>query len=284
MTGRRTQVQRDVDDDVRRLLRTPPGEFVAERNRVAKELRTSGERERATAVMALRRPRLVDWALNVAAAEDADATGGFAAAAAALADAQAAIIEGREGPDLRSATRQLRERTSHLAGRARDIAARAGRVPESFLADVTARLTEIAANPAATDLLRSGILGAEDPGTSELFDGLEPAERLNPPPTRPATRRERPHPSPPADQPDARALAEARRAEAEATKELAAADREVVRLTTIVEQARAAVEKTEARLTAAREGLDTAASALESAERHRSSMQAQLDAVADRQR
>lgn len=146
---------------LRDLLATPPSEFVAARNALAKSLRAQRRRDEAAAVAGLRRPSWVDWALNAIAGSAATEFERFADTAAALRDAQAAAIEGRDGPDLRAALRAQREATTVLARLASDALTDAGRPPDA--AEVAARLGEVAASERATQQLRSGVLGADDP-------------------------------------------------------------------------------------------------------------------------
>ncbi len=86
---------------LRELYTTPPAQFVAARNQLVKERRAAKDRESATAVGKLRKPGMADWALNVVAAEHGDDISAFLTAAATVRDAQAAAIEGRDGPDVR---------------------------------------------------------------------------------------------------------------------------------------------------------------------------------------
>ena len=60
----------DLDAVLVDLMVTPPAGFVAERNRLAKELRAGGDGDAAAAVGKLRRPALSDWALNMASAKN----------------------------------------------------------------------------------------------------------------------------------------------------------------------------------------------------------------------
>ena len=116
-----------VDIDlVRELLATPPAEFVAARNRAVKQLRADGRKDAAELVKSLRRLGLPDWAFNVVAGEHGDDVARFVAAADEVRRAQAAAIEGRDGPDVRTTLRELRERTTQLVARARDVVGRAG--------------------------------------------------------------------------------------------------------------------------------------------------------------
>lgn len=160
---------------LRRLYATLPTDFVAARNAEVKELRRAKERDEAALVASLRRPDWTDWALNVVAAEHADAVGEFATAAGDVRDAQAAAIEGRAGPDVRVALRALRDRTTDVSRKAAAVLERVGRPPGT--ADLTARLSEIAGHATTTDQLRLGVLGSGDPDASDPFGGLEPADR-----------------------------------------------------------------------------------------------------------
>ncbi len=109
---------------------------------MAKALRREKRREEATAVAALRRPGWDDWALNVVAAEQPETVDAFTGAAGDVRDAQAAAIEGRDGPDIREALKSLRERSGELVALATDVLGRVGRQPGP--GELNARLSEVA--------------------------------------------------------------------------------------------------------------------------------------------
>lgn len=124
------------------LLRTPPADFVATRNRIVAELKAAGDADRARELAALRRPALVDWALNVTAAEHPASIAEWATAAEA---AQLAV-----GADLRAALADLRAATTavvRVVGR---------RAPAG---DVAQALTRVAADADLIGALRAGRLG-----------------------------------------------------------------------------------------------------------------------------
>ena len=171
---------------LRGLYATVPTEFVAARNALVKELRRAKERDEAALVAALRKPDWTDWALNVVAAEHADAVDEFATAAGDVRDAQAAAIEGRGGLDVRAALRALRERTTDVSRKAAAVLEHVGRAPGT--AELTARLSEIAGHAMTTDQLRMGVLGSGEPDASDPFGGLEPADRPSPRRDAPAKR------------------------------------------------------------------------------------------------
>lgn len=186
-------------EQLRPLFEVPPSGFVAARNTLAKQLRAAKQREAATLVAAVRRPRWVDWALNQVATNEPDLIADFLATAAALRDAQAASIEGREGPDLRDTMAALRGSIAAVSRSGAAALRRSARAPDA--AELGARLGEVAAHPAAGEQLRAGILGSADPGGDDLFAGLIPAERPRAGPDRAATDQ---HPTRPARRQPAR--------------------------------------------------------------------------------
>jgi hypothetical protein len=138
-------------------------------------LRREKRRDEATAVAALRRPGWDDWALNTVAAEHAATVEAFTGAASDVRDAQAAAIEGRDGPDIRDALKTLRDRSAELVTLAGEVLGRAGRQPAP--GELNARLSEVAASDAAGAQLRASILGSGDATPEDLFAELEPAAR-----------------------------------------------------------------------------------------------------------
>ena len=152
---------------------------------MAKALRREKQREEATAVAALRRPGWDDWALNAVAAEQPETVDAFTRAAGDVRDAQAAAIEGREGPDIREALRTLRERSGELVALATDVLGRVGRQPGP--GELNARLSEVAGSETGAAQLRAGILGSGDVAPQDLFADLEPSSRPAPRP-KPAKR------------------------------------------------------------------------------------------------
>jgi hypothetical protein len=200
---------------------------------VAKALRREKRREEATAVAALRRPGWDDWALNIVAAEEPKTVDAFTRAAGDVRDAQAAAIEGRDGPDIREALRALRERSGELVALATDVLGRAGRQPGP--GELNARLTEVATSAPGAAQLRAGVLGSGDAAPEDLFADLEPAA---------VDRRE-----------EARQQRQLEAIAAAAAKHDAA--------TAALEEAESAVQRAERELAAARKARDKAAAAAE---------------------
>ena len=239
---------------LRELYTTPPAQFVAARNQLVKDRRAAKDREQAAALGKLRKPGMADWALNVVAAEHGDDVAAFLAAAATVRDAQAAAIEGRDGPDVRDALRDLRERSGRVLTHGQEVLAGAGRDAAAEAGTVAGRLAEVAGNAEASAQLAAGVLGSAVVVPEEVFAGLEAGER-------PAPRRRARSASP-----KARANAEAvtqtprerKREVAAATKARDAAARTAERAAAAVEKAAAAVRNAERQLEQTREALGTA--------------------------
>jgi hypothetical protein len=271
---------------LRELYATPPPEFVAARNDLVKALKREKRREEAAALAALRRPGWEDWALNAVATSDADVVAGFAAAAAEVRDAQSAAIEGRDGPDIRTSLRDLREHSAELVRLADAALVGAGRQPVA--GEINSRLSQVATNDVAVAQLLVGILGSGDTAPKDLFGGLEPAAG---PPRRAAEeagakaagtkRRSRREPEPAPDEAAERAAAaeRARREEdlAAAARHHAAAEKARRRADADVDKAQAAVDKARTALAAAEEALADAEAARGAAVSEADAAEAALD-------
>ncbi len=227
---------------LRELYTTPPAQFVAERTRLVKERRAAKDGEAATALGKLRKPSLVDWALNVVAAEHGKDVAAFLDAAGAVRDAQAAAIEGRKGPDVRGALRDLRDRSGQVLDLTQEVLSGAGRDAAAETGSVAGRLTEISANSDASAQLAAGVLGSAVVVPTDVFAGLEA-------PATPARRRATRSVSPERQR---------KREITEATKARDAAARSADRAAAAADKAAAAVRTAERQLDQARESLDEA--------------------------
>lgn len=156
---------------LRRLYAVPPEEFVAARNTTVKELRAADQRDTAAELAKLRRPSVVDWALNSVATEHPDAMGDALDAAARLRDAQTAAVEGRSGTDVRAAVAEARDRNQQILSLAAETITRSGRPVGTLLAPLAARLSEVVANAAAVEQLRAGHLGSAAIESVDPFAG-----------------------------------------------------------------------------------------------------------------
>jgi hypothetical protein len=235
---------------VRELYAAEPSEFVAERKRLAASLKNGGDKEAAGAFLKLRKPSVIEDALNRTARSDPDAVEAWAKAVEATEDAQSAAIGGGDAAALRSATLELRSATAAV------VKAATRHAGASKALDIGAALQRLTTEGGVA-LFRHGVLGSAEPGEeSELFAGApEPPDRR--PPERDAARSKAKRPnraSEPAAAPDTsaatrRASAQAmKRHEAEVAKATRAheiAAREVERLSGELAQAQKKLQQTE---------------------------------------
>jgi chromosome segregation ATPase len=282
----------DRDAAVDRLHAVPLEEFVAERKRLAKELRAAGDREAATDVAKLPKPSAPAWALNHLAREQPDVVGDWLDAAEALREASAdPRATGRDA--LRAAIATHRDATRQVLAAARDGVRPNGRkLSEPMLERVRELLQAATVDPDEAELLRAGRIVERDEGAEETpaskraeadeavrprRDETEPAARKRAGKDRAEREREAPE-----READDRAERE-REAKERAAREREAAERaELERLVAAAEERtaelREAVGERERAAATAEERLDEARRAL-----HRSESEAEAarDAVAD---
>jgi hypothetical protein len=229
----------DLDEALDALYATPPEDFTAARNDLAKALTAAGRKDEAAEVAPLRKPNRLVWALDQLALDE-DAT------LAPLLEAAMVVREGR-GDDLKAAVAGLREAVNAAAAAA---AARLEARPADR-ADLAAALLAVVADEPATDELARGRL-LEVPAPDAF--GLGPAV----PAPRKTSAKPRPRPKavdPTGRPPDQLAVRRATKRQKEAAKEADAAQRALARAEKALETA------TEA-LRAADDGRDRAVTAV----------------------
>lgn len=153
--------------DVRPLYSVPPAEFVAARTALVKALKAEQRKEEAAAVQQLRRPRLAEHGLNVAARNEHEIVARWAAAVAELDAAQSHAIGGGSAAQLRDAAGVLRD--AHAAVLKAAVVA-LGDSGEAQRADINDTLRSLA-HPEGVPLLTAGIVGSEQLGDFALFAG-----------------------------------------------------------------------------------------------------------------
>jgi hypothetical protein len=259
-------------------LATPPPEFVAARNALAKQLRAEKDRESAATVAAIRRPAWPEWALNVTSQAHPDEIEAFARAAGAVREAQEAALEGQPA-DVRATLDELRQRTAALLTLANGELLAAGR--HGDLPELQSNLSEVAGTAEAVERLRGGTLGTGEAGGAPLFAGLPlPAPKPEAVPT--ATPTDGPARTTRSTDTPAQPAAERRRL----MRELATADRDLKRSQRQVRRAEDELAEAEEvatraaqRLAAARDQLAEATAAAERDTAARDAAAAALDAT-----
>src|SRR4051812_23137763 len=92
-----------ADERVARLYGLPLDRFTAERNALAAELSSDGDRDAAAAVKALRKPSAAAWAANQLVRAEPDLVEALLGAGGELRQAHRQAAAGRRAPELRAA-------------------------------------------------------------------------------------------------------------------------------------------------------------------------------------
>jgi hypothetical protein len=249
-------------EEVARLYALAPDAFVAERNSLSKAWKREGRKDEATVIAGLRKPSVVESALNRTARRDPATTGAWGEAARRADAAQSAAIGGGEAADLRQAMAELRTATAALVDAAvRTIGDEAKRD------DIAALLRTMPVG--GVPQVIAGVLGSAPVPDDELFAGAPAPPRRS----RPATRAAKP-----ADSPRGRT----RRPAVAPAAVSAAAPRPSARarkLEAQVEQRRSTLAASDAALDVARRDLDEARERLARIESQRDEAAAALDAA-----
>ncbi len=138
------------------LYALTPGAFTAARDARASALK-AGDAALAAAVRRLRRPATAAWVVNLLVRREQDQVAEILAVGEALREAQ----HGMEAAELRALTRQRRQLTAAVTGRARRHAGAAGqRVTRAVADQVEATLTAAMTDAGCAAAVRSGLLVA----------------------------------------------------------------------------------------------------------------------------
>ena len=229
----------DIDDALNELYNAAPDEFVAERKRIAKELKSAGRGEDADDIATRRKPTAAAWALNRLARDQRRDVDLLLDSGHRLRQAQAGVLRGDAREAFEQAQRTERETITRLVREAERLldGASAG-----VLEQIAASLHAAAVSEQGRELLAAGRF--TQPLTVEGFDALA---GLAPPPSKRATK---PKPSRSSDElKQARAeLAEARKRLREAERTAHEARKLAAQADVNVEEAAHAVRKAEQRL------------------------------------
>ncbi|WP_114559738.1 hypothetical protein [Desertihabitans aurantiacus] len=196
------------DPELDRLFSLDPGEFVAARDALAAEARSSGDRTRAQRIKGLRRPTVSAWVVNLLAREEAASVGELLE----LGEALRAAHQTLSADELRPLAAQRTQVVEALTRRAARLAADHGHPPsEAVRAEVAGSLQAALADPEVAETVRHGRLSK--PVSYSGFGLVESRPAAEPTPVvdlsaardRRRSRKERE-----AEQARAKALAEAR--------------------------------------------------------------------------
>jgi hypothetical protein len=202
----------DFEETLNELYNAAPEEFVAERKRLAKELKNDGRGDEADELAKLRKPTVAAWALNRLARDHRRDIDLLLDSGHRLRTAQAGVLRGEARETFEQAQRTERETIARLVGGAKRLLADRGGASSTTLEQIAASLHAAAVSEHGREILAAGRF--TEPVTLEGFNALA---GLAPPPSKRPTK---PKPSRSTDE-----LKQARAELAEARRRLQAAER-----------------------------------------------------------
>jgi hypothetical protein len=170
----------ELEEELDRLFAAEPATFVAERDRIARELRTEGRGEEAEQVKSLRKPTVSAWAVNQLARQKRREVDLLLDASHRLRQAQQGLLAGKDPKIFDEARQSQREALGKLRRAASDILAAADRESETTLNRIMRTLQAAAVAPEGRELLARGRLTGDLEASG--FDLVAPlAEGVSPP-------------------------------------------------------------------------------------------------------
>ena len=246
-----------MEKELDRLYAAPLDEFVAERDALAKQLRSDGDREAADRVKALRKPSAAVWAVNQLARRQQKDYRALLKAGDKLRATQEKVLGGESSDKLQEAAAAERELVDRLTEKGRALLDVAGHTPtDAMLRRVNGTLHAAATRPDLREAAENGRLEHEEETAGfgfELLSGVPAAAK----PKREESKRDRERKEAAQTRLEEaeEALAEARQEADDAvaevqrlTRELARASAEEERRAKDVERRERAVEQAQAKL------------------------------------
>ncbi len=228
----------DVESELDQLYGLEPGKFVAERDRLARELRDAGLREESAHVKSLRKPTVSAATINQLARSERREVDLLLDAGHRLREAQQRLLAGEDPGSLDEARRIEREALGKLRRAAQRILAESGRESGTTLDRVMATLQAAAISDEGRELLARGRLTGDIEAAG--FDLLAPLSS-----GAPKKRRRAAPKKPPKPRPDRKRVEAARAQLREAQQNLRAAEREAEKARREVERAEKQLRKAE---------------------------------------
>ena len=145
-----------LDDAIDRLYDVDLDEFVAERGRLAKELRSEGRTEDAAALAKRRKPSVAAWALNQLARRNRRDVDLLLDAGHRLREAQAAMLGGGERADFERARASEAEALQQLMREAERLLEERGSASSSVLQQIGGSLRAAAISEEGRELVARG--------------------------------------------------------------------------------------------------------------------------------
>jgi len=153
------------------LFRVEPGNFVAERDALVKQLKNDARDDDAAAIKALRKPTAVVWALNQLASRAPADLASLFDAGRALRAAQQAALTGKSGDDLVAAAAARRAAVTQLTAAAIAVLDDTGHRGAAQTDAIASALEVASIDPSAGAHLAAGTLQGMPAATGDLGFG-----------------------------------------------------------------------------------------------------------------
>jgi len=173
------------DQEVDRLYASPPEEFIAARDELAKRLKAEGKSGAAAEVQGLRRPTVAAWAANQVARQRPADVAELLAAGAELHKAQRKALSGVKGGGFREAMERRRKAVVALVKAAEEVLREAGKGSASTVDALQPTFEAASVDEQAGDALKAGRLARERAAPSG-FGGVTGLEVVAAPAEKPA--------------------------------------------------------------------------------------------------
>jgi hypothetical protein len=162
----------NLEEKLDHLYSLEPAMFVAERDRLVRELRDEGQREEAEQVKHLRKPTVSAWTINQLARQERRDIDLLLDAGHRLIEAQQGLFAGEDRKSLDEARRTQRDALARLRQAARRILVAAGHGGEAVLDRIMGTLQAAAVSTEGRELLARGRLMGDIEATG--FELLAP--------------------------------------------------------------------------------------------------------------
>jgi DNA polymerase III gamma/tau subunit len=170
-----TKKKTDLDDDLERLYRRPPGEFIAARNELAKQVAKRDGKAEAEKVRASPKPTPSAWAVNALFEHEAERMDALLAAGERARAGQKEAVAGRGAESLRSGLETARKLAEELRRRGAALLKEAGVALSKTTSErLGTNLQSLAFSPAAeAEAARRWLDRDLDPPGFEVLAGLQ---------------------------------------------------------------------------------------------------------------